>query len=451
VADVTIAATGDSILTQRISANPDQDFVDLVELLRNTDVAITNVEMVFPGRGRQASTTLHGIPLGSEPELLSEFEKLGIDLYGMANNHATDYGISGLVSSIEELERRGLPFAGVGRTLREARAPRYVDAPGVRVAFIAAGSSNARLSLAADPSGGDVGRPGIAPVRVNKTHYVHPDRFETLKAILAETGVNVNAAGTTAPGIHFPYPDKNVYDGPPPGGFAVEGVNFAADANPRIQTEALERDVVALEKSVRDAARQADLVMVALHCHEGIQGRWNNDVPAEFLQPLARRLVDAGASAIICHGPHMLRGVELYHDRPICYSLGNFIFNVETFATFPLEVYEQQGMDLGSSTADMFDVVTGYVKEARFWESVVARFRFGDDGSVATELYPITLGRAAPRSRRGCPRLADEANGRRILETLDGLSRPFGARIEIDVEGGRAIGRIAAARAGPGH
>ena len=137
---VSVLATGDSILTQRISANPDADFLALVELLRNADVTITNVEMVFPGRGRMASTTMHGIPLGAEPELLSEFEWLGIDIYGMAQNHATDYGVAGLVSSIEALEARGLTYAGVGRTLSEARAPRYFSAPGCRVAYIAAGS-----------------------------------------------------------------------------------------------------------------------------------------------------------------------------------------------------------------------------------------------------------------------------------------------------------------------
>ena len=76
--------------------------------------------MVFPGRGRMASTTMHGIPLGVERELLSEFEWLGIDIFGMAQNHATDYGVAGLVSSIEALEARGLPYAGVGRTLSEA-------------------------------------------------------------------------------------------------------------------------------------------------------------------------------------------------------------------------------------------------------------------------------------------------------------------------------------------
>lgn len=438
----SVIATGDAILTQRLSSNPEADFLDLVEVIRRADVAITNVEMVFPGRGRMASTTMHGIPLGADPEVLNEFEWLGIDIYGMAQNHASDYGIGGLVSSIEALEARGFTYAGVGRTLREARAPRYFNAPGCRVAFIAAGSSNSRLCLAADPSVGDVGRPGIAPIRLQKTHLIRKERFAELREMMAEAGVNVSATGTTAPGIHFPYPDKGVYDPPPPGGFAVEGVNFAPADHSRIQTDALERDVQALVDSVSEASRQADLVFVGLHCHEGLQGRWNTDVAAEFLQPLAHRLVDAGAHAIFGHGPHMLRGVEIYAGRPICYSLGNFIFNVETFSAFPVEVYEQQGMPLNASAADLFDVVNGYGKQPLFWESVLARFTFENGKLADSEFLPITLNREAPRSRRGSPQLASVEDGARILARLDELSKPYGAGVELVRDGGRYVGKL---------
>jgi poly-gamma-glutamate synthesis protein (capsule biosynthesis protein) len=440
---VNVLATGDAIVTHRISPNPDADFLELVALIRGADVSITNVEMVFPGAGRHPSTTMHGTPLGVDPDMLSELEWIGVDLYGMANNHATDYGTDGLAASLGHLEQRGLRYAGAGRTLREARKPRYFDTPGGRVAFLAAGSSNARLSLAADPGIEDAGRPGIAPVRVQKTHYVRRDRFDALRDLLAETGVNVTSASTTAPGIHFPYPDRNIYDPPPAGGIAVEGVHFVADDNPRIQTDALERDVDALVGVVDEARRQSDVVIVALHCHEGIQGRWNNDEPAEFMQPLAHKLIDAGAQGIVAHGPHMLRGVEFYEGRPICYSLGNFVFNLEVISAFPLELYEQQGMPLTSTTADLYDAVTGYQDQPRFWESVVARYTYDDGELTGAELHPIVLGRDDPRSRRGCPRLASPADGVRILEHVSELSAPFGTRLEIDRHGQRCIGRIA--------
>jgi poly-gamma-glutamate capsule biosynthesis protein CapA/YwtB (metallophosphatase superfamily) len=443
VSAIRVAATGDAILTRRLSAGTDAAFLAVVERLRAADVSYTNLEMVFPGRDRSPGATYHGTHLGVEPRLLDEFQWFGFDVYGMANNHATDYGTDGLAASMDHLKDRGMPFAGVGRTLREARLPVYVDTPQGRVALISAGSSNARLSVAADPGYGDNGRTGMAPVRLQKTHYIREDRFEDMRSILQEAGVNVDAAGTTAPGIFFPYPDMNVWDGPPAGGFAVEGVHFAPAESSRIGTSALSRDIDALQEVVSEASRQADLVFVALHCHEGVDGRWNTETPADFLQPLSRGLVDAGAHAVFGTGPHMLRGMELYRGRPICYSLGNFIFTLETIDSFPVEVYEQQGMPLDSTAADLYDRVTGYKDEPRFWQTVLAEFVFDEGVLVDSELRPVTMRSDLPRSRRGRPELAEAATGEAILNRLDGLSAPFGTGVQIEhAADGLPVGRL---------
>ncbi|MEN0137794.1 MAG: CapA family protein, partial [Rhodococcus sp. (in: high G+C Gram-positive bacteria)] len=354
-----VLATGNSILTRRLSPTDRAEFTAVIDFVRGADVSFTNLEAVFPGADRRPATTFHGTHLGVDPALLDEFKGMGFDIYGMANNHATDYGPDGLSASIHELARREMVFAGVGNTLRQALQPAYFSTSNGRVALISAGSSNARLSMAADPGAGDAGRPGIAPLRTQKTHYLEFEKFAIVREALAEAGVDVNASGTTAPGISLPYPDMNVYDRPPFDGFAVEGVHFAADKESSVHTAVLDRDVAALVESVQEARRQADLVFVALHCHEGTSGRWNSDTPAEFLRPLAHTLIDSGANAILGSGPPVLRGVELYRNRPICYSLGNFIFTLETVESFPLEVYEQQQMPPKSSPADLYDRLTG--------------------------------------------------------------------------------------------
>jgi hypothetical protein len=38
----------------------------------------------------------------------------------------------------------------------------------------------------------------------------------------------------------------------------------------------------------------------------------------------ARSMVDAGADLVLGHGPHVVRPMEIYRDRFIAYSLGNF-------------------------------------------------------------------------------------------------------------------------------
>lgn len=47
--------------------------------------------------------------------------------------------------------------------------------------------------------------------------------------------------------------------------------------------------------------------------------------PRGNLRKWARSVIDAGADAVVGHGPHVLRGVEFYNNRPIFYSLGNFL------------------------------------------------------------------------------------------------------------------------------
>jgi len=55
--------------------------------------------------------------------------------------------------------------------------------------------------------------------------------------------------------------------------------------------------------------------------------------PRGDLRRWARTVIDAGADAVIGHGPHVLRGVEFYRGKPIFYSLGNFM----TYRGFNLE------------------------------------------------------------------------------------------------------------------
>ena len=44
-------------------------------------------------------------------------------------------------------------------------------------------------------------------------------------------------------------------------------------------------------------------------------------------EALAKQLIDAGADAIIGHHPHVVQDIDIYKNRPIFYSLGNFIFD----------------------------------------------------------------------------------------------------------------------------
>ncbi len=79
------------------------------------------------------------------------------------------------------------------------------------------------------------------------------------------------------------------------------------------------------ERMIREVSAvqdQADAVVVSIH--------WGPEYlpqPAPEHRDLALRLVDAGADVILGHHPHVLQSVEVHRDRPILYSLGNFIYD----------------------------------------------------------------------------------------------------------------------------
>ena len=95
-------------------------------------------------------------------------------------------------------------------------------------------------------------------------------------------------------------------------------------------------DLLDVERSaaVVDSVRHlADLLVVTFHGGaEGSQALHVSETaeslgtePRGELRRWARAVIDAGADAVIGHGPHVLRGIEFYRGKPIVYSLGNFL------------------------------------------------------------------------------------------------------------------------------
>lgn len=312
---------------------------------------------------------------------------------------------SSLVATPEQFEGRSMVYAGAGRTLYEARAPSYIDLAGGRVAIVAAGSSNARLVVAADPSVGDAGQPNIAPIRVNKTHYIQEEHFRQLRAIIADSSVDVASSGATAPGVQFAYPDRRVYDGPPSGGLAVEGVSFAPTSRGRVQTDALDRNSRHLPRlSLRRRARQTLWPSRFIATRQSTGG--GIEEPAEFIQPLAQRMVNAGARAVIGHGPHMLGGFEVYRCALSAIrwdSLGNFIFSIEAMSSFVIALFEHQGChrspELSICTTVSPDAATSHGSGSRSFRASHLRKRahLRRDASDYARPTPTRVdGRAAP-------------------------------------------------------
>ncbi|MDY0395505.1 CapA family protein [Virgibacillus halophilus] len=187
-----------------------------------------------------------------------------------------------------------------------------------------------------------------------------------------------------------------------------------------------------LEKAIHEARRQADVVMVSIHSHE-MKGE-NKALPAQFIEIAARNCIDAGADAVIGHGPHILRGIEVYRGKPIFYSLGNFIFHNETVTTLPADFYEKYGLDSRHNVADALDKrsdnnTKGLGVNPLVWESVIAKWNMKENNVASISLHPIELGFGLPRYSRGWPTLSGNQH---ILEKLQKLSQPYGTNIKIE-------------------
>jgi poly-gamma-glutamate capsule biosynthesis protein CapA/YwtB (metallophosphatase superfamily) len=91
-------------------------------------------------------------------------------------------------------------------------------------------------------------------------------------------------------------------------------------------------DLPAARALIKQASGQAQLVVVYMHA--GAEGATATHVTGQeetYLgedrgnaEAFAHMAVDAGASLVIASGPHVLRGMQFYKGRLICYSLGNF-------------------------------------------------------------------------------------------------------------------------------
>ena len=76
-----------------------------------------------------------------------------------------------------------------------------------------------------------------------------------------------------------------------------------------------------VNRIITETKQHVDLLIAI--CHAGVE---NIDVPLPEWRSRYREMIDLGCDAVIAHHPHVLQGYELYKEKPICYSLGNFCF-----------------------------------------------------------------------------------------------------------------------------
>lgn len=106
--------------------------------------------------------------------------------------------------------------------------------------------------------------------------------------------------------------------------------------------------------NVRVAAEEHDLVIVTLHW--GIE---RNTCPESTHRTFAEQLLDAGATAVIGHHPHVLQPVEFANGRLVAFSLGNFAWHPRSSITADTGVLELKFTDTELTGFDFHPHVLG--------------------------------------------------------------------------------------------
>jgi len=140
---------------------------------------------------------------------------------------------------------------------------------------------------------------------------------------------------------------------------------------------------------IKHAKESADIVVVSFH--------WSSEMlnyPKDYQKNYAKQCIDAGASLVIGHHPHVLQGLQVYRGGLIAYSLGNFAFGT----------YSTQGVK----------------------DSIILAVDFARDGLIQARLYPVNVDNHQVhfQTKR---RFGKDAE--RVIQDLRNLSKEFKTEI----------------------
>jgi poly-gamma-glutamate synthesis protein (capsule biosynthesis protein) len=410
----TVAAVGDMILQHPESMR--RDVAGLAQTLKSADITFGNFENTifdlhkFKGHPQAESggSWLHGTP-----EVANDVKSMGFNLVSRANNHATDWGVEGMRETDRLLDAAGLIHAGTGTTRASAREAGFLQTAKGRVSLVSAASSFTPMSRSMSPLGTAPGRPGLNAVRTRRVVLVTAEQMQALRSLR-----DTMPKGAVSSEAKIPDNELELFD-----------VRYRVSDRPGLSFDMNQVDLKENIQSIRNGKENSDFLIFSMHTHQ--PGNWSQE-PPDFLPKLAHAVIDNGADMFIGHGPHQLRGIEIYRGKPIFYSLGNFFFHENQQSPIVADLWEQFKGDPATMTEVQFSEKRRLemFKDDVFWESVIAVSRFENGQVSEIRLYPIDL--SSPRdSQRGIPRPALPEKAQAILERLAKLSAPFGTKIQI--------------------
>ena len=105
--------------------------------MRGADLFIVNNEFPYTERGEAQKKQF---TFRAKPGTASILKDMGADLVTLGNNHTYDYGETGLLDTLDALEKAGVPYIGAGRNAAEAERPAIYTPSGFKISILNAES-----------------------------------------------------------------------------------------------------------------------------------------------------------------------------------------------------------------------------------------------------------------------------------------------------------------------
>lgn len=419
---ISFVAAGDSMIRDHLPSTPELQKVK--DFIHRGDFRFTNLEAAIIDDTCFANTFSGGGYVFTQPEVLVDLKEMGFNAVSCANNHAMDFSYNGLLHTRRCLREAGIACAGSGASLYEASMPAFINTDHGRVALLAQASLRSNLvnARAGDPHHDFKSRPGVNILRSNKEYHVTAEQMAVLQEIVDKTQMHGAKARSIAQGYTYGI-NQELLD--------MDGVKFRLAEENGYKTTCNEKDLQRMCKHINGALMNCDHAVVSLHCH-AIRG--GDDYLAEyFMQDYAHACIDAGASAVIGHGTHVMQGIEIYKGKPIFYSLANFIFQVKFATRVPMDICELRGYDLEDVGADaLFRKLApgSFTLHERYYKTMLPYWEMEEDKVTKIELLPIRVCPSQkPYNMAGVPLPAAPTE---IYDQLVYASKPYGTEFEID-------------------
>lgn len=419
-------AAGDMIIQKPIYPGY-EGFGALADFIKQGDARFFNLETTLNHVGETcASQFSGGTYIRTDPEILENIKPYGFNMTTANNNHILDFSYGGLEATLKALNSSEFVHAGIGMNLDEAAAPRYLETASGRVALIAVNTSFEPSAMAGKQSPLFPGRPGMNGLRVESYMELPQEDIEYIKQIAKDTNINAEKEITRAEGYHPPLADNEAEFG---------SMKFVAGTQRRHVCKVNAADLTRVKKAIYEAQLQADYIMISVHSHQ-LSGS-EKETPADFLREFAHECIDAGAHAILGHGPHLLRPIEIYKDCPIFYSLGDFVLQLYNVPVAPADFFEKNGLTADATVHELLkkrskDFTVGLMTDKRMFISAIPYWE--TDGTKLTKLtlLPIEMDMNGNKARQGLPYISkDPAIGAYLAK----MCEPYGTRITQNEDG----------------